>query len=285
MSVSITTVPNTNVQLAAACQGLLGQASGCQLNAIIQGTGHYWNPNEAHTSGQAQSLGNIRDTSYVDIQGQRQGVLTNPQVAQTTKSVTWIRGNCYGGSGQNAILITAAASGTAYVLDQGFIVYGGGGAGGVGGYPGASSAGGDGAQGIVIQGATTKVLYNQAGTIYGGGGGGGGGAARLAPLNRWAIGGGGGGGMSFGAGGTSYNNAVNGQAATATTAGGGGYHGDIQGGIYGGSGGGGAGVTGTGQAGQAGNTAYPGYAASAGGGGGQGTATFTTVNQQGGARN
>lgn len=284
MSVSVTTVPSTNVQLAAACQGLLGQATNCQLNAIIQGTGHYWNPNEAHTSGQAQSLGNIRDTSYVDIQGQRQGVLTNPQVAQTTKSVTWIRGNCYGGSGQNAILITAAASGSAYVLDQGFIVYGGGGAGGVGGYPGASTAGGTGAQGIVIQGATTKVLYNQAGTIYGGGGGGGGGAARLAP-SGWAIGGGGGGGVSFGVGGTSYNNTYNGGTATATSPAGGGYHGDIQGGIYGGSGGRGAGVTGTGQAGQGGNTGYPGYAASVGGGGGQGTATFTTVNQQGGASN
>lgn len=285
MSVSVTTVPNTNVQLAAACQGLLGQATNCQLNAITQGTGHYWNPNEAHTSGQAQSLGNIRDTSYVDIQGQRQGVLTNPQVAQTTTSVTWIRGNCYGGSGQNAILITAAASGTAYVDIQGFIVYGGGGAGGVGGYPGASTAGGAGAQGIVIQGATTKVLYNQAGTIYGGGGGGGGGAARLAPGNIWAIGGGGGGGVSFGVGGTSYNNAYNGGTATATSAAGGGYHGDIQGGIYGGSGGGGAGPTGTGQAGQAGNIHYPGLGYSVGGGGGQGTATFTTVNQQGGASN
>ena len=285
MSVSVTTVPNTNVQLAAACQGLLGQATNCQLNAIYQGNGHYWNANEAHTSGQAQSLGKIRDTSYVDIQGQRQGVLTNPQVAQTTNSMTWIRGNCYGGSGQTAILISAASSGSAYVLDQGFIVYGGGGAGGVGGYPGASTAGGTGAQGIVIQGAATKVLYNQAGTIYGGGGGGGGGAARLAPGTRWAIGGGGGGGVSFGVGGTSYNNSVNGGTATATSAAGGGYHGDIQGGIYGGSGGSGAGATGTGQAGQAGNTAYPGYAASAGGVGGQGTATFTTVNQQGGASN
>ena len=284
MSVSVTTVPATNIQLYAACQGLLGQTTNCQLNAIYQGNGHYWNANEAHTSGQAQSLGTISNTSYVDIQGQRQGVLTNPQVVQAPISMTWIRGNCYGGAGQNAILITAAASGSAYVLNQGYVVYGGGGAGGAGSdFVQGATAGGDGAQGIVIQGATTKVLYNQAGTIYGGGGGGGGGGCSRSTV---AFGGGGGGGVSFGVGGISGfpSQTVHGGTATATSAGVGGPHGDAQQ-DHGGSGGNGGGPGGAGQAGGNGTYGTQHRQGGAGGAGGQGTATFTTVNQQGGASN
>ena len=288
MSVSVTIVPSSSVQLGVIGQSLIGQSSGRQLNAIIQGTGHYWSGTESHTSGQTQSLGNIRDSTYIDIQGQIQNGTTQVQAPQTTKTHTWIRGNLYGSSGQPAITIAGASSGSAYVLNQAYTVYAGGGAGGRGATTLAvSTAGGAGASAIDIQGATTKVLFNQGGVVYGGGGGGGGGAVRWTaggPGGPSAAGGGGGGGASFGAGGQSTAG-FPGQAATASVPGQGGYHGDLSGGIYGGSGGVGGSITGAGQAGQEGNTAFAGYGASAGGAGGQGTVTFTVLNQQGGASN
>ena len=177
MSVSVTIVPSSSVQLGVIGQSLIGQSSGRQLNAIIQGTGHYWSGTESHTSGQTQSLGNIRDSTYIDIQGQIQNGTTQVQAPQTTKTHTWIRGNLYGSSGQPAITIAGASSGSAYVLNQAYTVYAGGGAGGRGATTLAvSTAGGAGASAIDIQGATTKVLFNQGGVVYGGGGGGGGGA-------------------------------------------------------------------------------------------------------------
>lgn len=263
----------TSVPLAGTCQNL--GITGYSLNSITQGNGKYWNANEGHAQGQTQSMSRIYNTTYAGVTG-IQGQVATIQ-AGTPQVHVWVKGNAYGGSGQAAIAVAAPTA--VYVLNQGYTIYGGGGAGGHGAEFSPGTAGGAGAQAITIQGATTKVLYNT-GTIYGGGGGGGGGGCNVSG-GEIASGGGGGGGVSYGAAGDSFYNLVNGQAATATTRGLGGPGINNNRGAVGGTGGAG------GSAGQAGQAGAPGSGGSlytpAGGAGaaGQGTANFIQIVQQG----
>lgn len=115
------------------------------------------------------------------------------------------------------------------VIQNGGIVYGGGGRGGDGGQSGAGLAGGDGGDGIFLrENISGGITINSGGTLKSGGGGGGGGGADYRVLSGGiygGAGGGGGGGAPNGLGGSGQTTEVelnvSGNGAPGTTSGGG----------------------------------------------------------------
>ena len=193
MVVGTSAVPGTNVQLGTLCQQLIGQSGARQLNAIYQGTGNYWNPNDGgHTStATSQRISNLRSSTFVAVSGQAQG--TQVAVSQSTNGYVYVKPTTqlYGAGGNtriatqvlpgSALSIQTALNQKVYLgVASGSALYGGGGGGGS-----VNQGQGDGARevqqytdaqggatGVVPTTAIQGYIYNS-GTIYGGCGGGG----------------------------------------------------------------------------------------------------------------
>jgi hypothetical protein len=257
MSVSTTAVGSTNIQLGTLCQGLIGQGGARQLNAIYQGTGNYFNPNDGgHTStATSQKISNFLNSTFVGVSGTSTGSVS-VDVRQSTKGYVYVSGTVNGSGGKVGIPPPTGSSDghvpsagmyvygntnqPVYVKNTGIIRGGGGGGGSAFGTAGGgqledhadSQAGGTGL--VPAVGAITGYLYNT-GSIYGGCGGGGYG---FDSQDYTAIGGSG--GASFGVGGpvilTDAGFPINGNDANATT-GGAGYQQHTYGGGKSGAGG------------------------------------------------
>jgi hypothetical protein len=203
----------SSVQLHTLSQAL-GQATQGQLNALRQGVGGYWDPNNTGTSSQQNKLSYFRGVNIYNVTGGNTagGVTSIASVPGGNTSI-WVQGTYYAADSLGAINVQNATQAQFVNIRNDAVLYGYGGGGGWS-QRGVIQAGFTGGAAVIV-GAGQVSMYNN-GTIYGGGGGGGaGGAVTNGTFYGWGQGGSGGGGASFGSGG----NFNIGQPGTGTTGG------------------------------------------------------------------